>query len=189
MTHGDRGERRSSQPRDTALTLPAPRTLNLLILSFTVLLLGIALYMQHGMGLQPCYLCITQRVMFIAVAVITLAAVLHNPNTVGRRAYGGLTLAAALGGAGFAVRQLWLQSLPPERVPACGPPADYLFDAFPLRDALAMLLQGDGSCAEVDWSLLGLSLAGWALLAFAAIAVAAGIQLFRVSQNRDTDPR
>lgn len=168
------------------MKLPAPRTLNLLILSFTALLLAAALYMQHGMGLQPCYLCITQRVMFMVVAVITLIAVLHNPGTVGTRIYGGLTLAAALGGAGFAVRQLWLQSLPPERVPACGPPADYLFDAFPLRDALAMLLQGDGSCAEVDWSLFGLSLAGWALLAFTAIAIAAAVQLFRVSQKRNT---
>lgn len=171
------------------MKLPAPRLLNLLILSFTALLLLGALYMQHGMGLQPCYLCITQRVMFIAVAVVTLIAVLHNPGIIGIRVYGGLTLAAACGGAGFAIRQLWLQSLPPERVPACGPPADYLFDAFPLRDAVAMLLQGDGSCAEVDWSLLGLSLAGWALLAFIAIGIVATLQLFRVLPEGDTRVR
>lgn len=171
------------------MKLPAPRILNLLILSFTALLLGIALYMQHGMGLQPCYLCITQRIMFVAVAAVTLIAALHNPGSVGIRMYGGLTLAAALGGAGFALRQLWLQSLPPERVPACGPPADYLFDAFPLRDAIAMLLQGDGSCAEVDWSLLGLSLAGWALLAFIAIAIAAATQLLRVSPESNSRAR
>ncbi len=161
------------------MTLPAPRSLNALILAFTLLLLGLALYMQHGMGLEPCYLCITQRVMFMVVAAIVLVAVLHNPGRLGTRLYAALTALAALGGAGFAIRQLWLQSLPPERVPACGPPADYLFDAFPLRDAVAMLLQGDGNCAEVDWSLLGVSLAGWALMAFVVIAVAATLQLLR----------
>lgn len=163
------------------MKLPAPRRLNLLILSFTLVLLAIAFYMQHGMGLEPCYLCITQRVMFIVVAAITALAALHSPGALGTRVYSGLTLVAALGGAGFAVRQLWLQSLPPERVPACGPPANYLFDAFPLRDALAMLLQGDGSCAEVSWSLLGLSLAGWALLAFIAIGITALAQLLRAA--------
>lgn len=168
------------------MKLPTPRALNALILAFTLLLLGSALYMQHGMGLEPCYLCITQRMMFLVITVIAAVATLHNPGLTGIRWYGGLTLTAALGGAAFAIRQLWLQSLPADRVPACGPPADYLFDAFPLRDALAMLLQGDGNCAEVDWSLLGVSLAGWALLAFAVIAVAAVMQLLRqqVSQAR-----
>lgn len=166
------------------MKLPTPRVLNALILAFTLLLLGLALYMQHGMGLEPCYLCITQRVMFMVVAAITAVAVLHNPGAIGIRVYGGLTLAATLGGAGFSIRQLWLQSLPAERVPACGPPADYLFDAFPLRDALTMLLQGDGNCAEVDWSMFGISIAGWALLAFAAIAVAACTQVLRKSNNQ-----
>lgn len=122
----------------------------------------------------------------MVVFAITLVAALHNPRGWGVRLYGGLTAAAALAGAGFSLRQLWLQSLPEDRVPSCGPPADYLFDALPMKEALSMLLQGDGNCAEVTWSMLGISIAGWALVSFFIIVSAALVVLFRPREQPET---
>ncbi len=156
-----------------------PRQVFLLIALLCAVLIGVALYMQHGLGLVPCYLCIVQRAFVIATGVLALAAFIHNPGPKGRRVYGGGVTLAALGGAGFAVRQLWLQSLPADQVPACGPPADYLMDSFSIGEWLPMLLRGDGNCAEVQWSLLGLSIPAWTLTAFAIMAALALWQVVR----------
>lgn len=146
--------------------MPAFRLTYLLIFVATVTLMLIALYMQYAMGLVPCALCITQRVFMIAIGVIALIACLHNPSGWGRWVYTGLGLASAASGAATASRQLWLQSLPPDQVPACGPGIEYILDAFPFWEALAILFRGDGNCAEVAWRFLGLSIPGWTLIAF-----------------------
>ena len=73
----------------------------------------------------------------------------------------------------FSGKQLWLQSLPEDQVPACGPPADYLFEVLDFSEALSMLLQGDGNCAEVQWTLLGISIPGWTLLGFVVLVIMA----------------
>lgn len=142
-------------------------------------LIATALYMQYGLGLEPCYLCIVQRVFVVLVGVIALAAVLHNPGLKGRRTYAGLTALAAFSGSGFSIRQLWLQSLPEDRVPACGPPADYLFDSFSFAEWLPILLKGDGNCAKVDWTFLSLSIAGWMLIMFVCLGLFALWQVVR----------
>ncbi len=159
--------------------MPSHRSVFLIIALFCGGLIATALYMQHVMGLNPCYLCIVQRVFVILTGLIATVAFIHNPGTRGLRIYSGLTLAGALGGGGFSIRQLWLQSLPEDLVPACGPPADYLFDAFPLTDALSMLLRGDGNCAEIQWTLFGLSIPAWTLMAFVTIASVSLWQLLR----------
>lgn len=149
--------------------MPSRRQLHFVGAAFCAVLLGVALYMEHVMGLTPCYLCIVQRVFVLLTGLVLLAAALHDPGRIGQRIYAGLgALSAALGGS-FSTRQLWLQSLPADQVPACGPPADYLFDALPWADALGMLLRGDGNCAEIQWTLLGISIPGWTLMAFAAL--------------------
>lgn len=152
------------------MTLPSPRQTNLIIFLGCTALILIALYMQHVMGLAPCYLCITQRVAIITVAAIGLLACLHNPGVVGRRCYGILVALGATAGSFFSGKQLWLQSLPEDQVPACGPPADYLFDAFPLQQAISMLLRGDGNCAKVQWTFLDISIPGWTMVAFIGLA-------------------
>lgn len=124
-------------------------------------LMLIALYMEHGLGLEPCPLCMMQRLAIMAVGALALLAGLHAPRQGGLRVYGGLLVLAAASGAGLAVRQVWLQSLPPDRVPACGPGLEYMLDVFPLLDVLAYAVQGTGDCAKVDWTFLGLSIAGW----------------------------
>ena len=80
-------------------------------------------------------------------------------------------------GAGFSIRQLYLQSLPADQVPACGPDITYMIDAFPLKDLLAAMTRGTGDCAAVSWQFLGLSIPAWALFGFAAIVVLGIAQL------------
>ena len=159
--------------------MPSPRIVNLFIFITAAALIGVALFMQHVMGLEPCYLCIVQRVFIILTGFIALLAYLHNPARAGRRIYGGATALIALSGGAFSIRQLWLQSLPEDKVPACGPPAEYLFDAFPLMEALPILLRGDGNCAQVQWTLFNVSIPGYTLMAFSGLALLGLWQLAR----------
>ncbi|MFT6421097.1 MAG: disulfide bond formation protein DsbB [Porticoccus sp.] len=156
--------------------IPTTRQTNLVIFLGCTLLILIALYMQHIMGLVPCYLCVTQRVFVIATGLIALLAFLHHRHT---RFYGAITALSALAGGFFSGKQLWLQHLPEERVPACGPPVEYLFDVFNFSDALGMLLRGDGNCAEVQWLFLGLSIPGWTLVCFILLAALGLWQMVR----------
>ena len=162
------------------MNLPNNQTLSLSVAAVYAALIAVAiLYFQNYLGLEPCYLCMTQRVFVIAVGVIFLAAGLHNPAATGQKIYAGLATLTALGGSFFSIKQLWLQGLPEDQVPACGPPVDYLFDAFSVSEAISMLLRGDGNCAEVQWQLLGLSMPGWVLVSFIALAGVGLLQLLR----------
>jgi disulfide bond formation protein DsbB len=132
--------------------------------------------MQHVMELNPCYLCITQRAFVILTGMLALLALLHNH---GLKVYGFLIALSSLAGSFFSGKQLWLQSLPEDKVPACGPPAEYLFDAFNFNEALSMLLRGDGNCAEVQWTFLNLSIPAWTLLCFLFLAFLGFTQVIR----------
>lgn len=134
-------------------------------------MMGFALYAQHGLLLDPCPLCVFQRVAVIAMGVIFLVAAIHNPGQWGAIIYSVLLVLAALMGAGVAGRQLWLQSLPPDKVPACGPGLDFMLDAFPIAEVLQMVLSGSGECAEVSWTLFGLSMPAWVLLGVTGLAI------------------
>lgn len=136
-------------------------------------MMGFGYYLQYALGLEPCPLCMTQRVFLVAVGLTAALAALHAPGARGVRIYAGLTLLFCITGAGFASRHLWLQSLPASQVPACGPSIDYILDTLPPLEALEVLLRGNGSCAEVVWRFLGLSIPGWTLLAFTAFAALA----------------
>ena len=159
--------------------LPSPRALNGLTLLGCLAALAGALYMQHVEGLEPCPLCIFQRIALMVVAAVLLVATLHGPRGVGVRIYALLTAIATLAGAGIALRHLWLQNLPADQVPACGPNLDYMLDAFPLTDVLAQVLSGSGECAEISWRFLGLTIPGWSLVVFGGVLVVALIQLLR----------
>lgn len=162
------------------MQLPNHRVINSLQAICGVLLIFIAVfYFQNHLQLEPCYLCITQRVFVIAIAVICALAALHNPAQYGQKIYAGLSALMAVIGGYFSAKQLWLQGLPEDQVPACGVPVDYLFDAFSLSEALSHLLRGDGNCAEVQWELLGISMPGWVLIAFIAYALMGILQFTR----------
>ncbi len=129
-------------------------------------LLGFAYYLQFFRDLEPCPLCILQRVAFLTLGVLFLAAAIHDPGRAGSRVYGVLILLTGLAGIVTAARHLWLQNLPPDHVPDCGPGLEYMLEVFPLTETLRMVFTGAGECAEVVWSLLGISVPGWALVWF-----------------------
>ncbi len=161
--------------------IPSVRKTNFLIFIVCTLMMLAAAYMEHVMKMIPCSLCITQRGFVVLTGLLALAAALHNPAVTGKRVYAVLGIISPILGACFAGRQLWLQSLPADQVPACGPGLAYMFEVFPFMDALKLLLQGDGNCAHVD-KILGLSLALWTLIAFIGLA---GVNLYQLLRKQD----
>jgi len=135
------------------------------------LLIAYALYLQFHGGLLPCPLCIFQRIAFAALGVVLLFAGLHAPRGArGRRAWGVLALLPAIAGIGLAWRHVWMQQLPPDQVPMCGPSLDFLMQAMPVTSVIRTVLTGSGECANVDWTFLGLSMPAWSLLWFVLLA-------------------
>lgn len=147
-------------------------------------LMGYALYAQHVLGLEPCPLCIFQRVAVIGLGGLFLLAALHPAGPAGRRAYAALIGVVALAGSGVAGRHVWLTTLPPERVPACGPGLDFMLESFPLQEALAMVLSGSGECASVDWRFLGLSMPAWVLFALLCLGIYGVVWNWRAGRSR-----
>lgn len=150
--------------------IPGTRTMNLLIFVACTVIILIALYMEHVMMLQPCGLCITQRIFVILCGLVCLASAIHNPSSAGVRNYAFLAAGMCVAGAYFAGRQIWLQHLPEDQVPACGPGLSYIMENFPFMDTLSFLLKGDGNCAEVSWRFLGIfSIAELSMIGFVAL--------------------
>ena len=135
-------------------------------------LMVFALYLQFGMDLDPCPLCILQRIAVVAMGIVFLIAAIHNPERPGARVYAFLQLILGGAGAALAARQLWLQSLPKDQVPVCGMSLSYMLDTLPLTDTLRKVLEGSGECAEKAWEFLHLSIAGWTFVFFVAAIVA-----------------
>ena len=146
-------------------------------------LLGIAFYMEHVMGLEPCPLCWLQRFGFMAVGFFSLLAAIHGPGSFGTRIYGFLMVIGAGAGLAVAGRQLWLQNLPADQVPACGPSVDYMLDVLPWMEVLTTALRGTGDCAEVSWRFLGLSIPGWTAVFFTLVIITGLALMFRGSRS------
>lgn len=143
-------------------------------------LISFALYSQLHDGLNPCPLCIFQRVAYAALGVVLLIAALHAPRAQGWKwLYGVLALVAAGIGIAIAGRHVWLQHLPPDQVPSCGPGLNYLMEAMPVTNVIRTVLTGSGECATVDWRLLGLSMPEWSLAWFVVLAIWVLSTMFR----------
>ena len=128
------------------------------------LLLGFAMYSQDAWFLEPCPLCIFQRIGFAAMGMVALLAAIHGPQRTGQWIYTILFTSASAFGVAVAARHVWLQSLPADQVPECGPGLNYMLENFPLAEVLSTVLNGSGSCAEVSWSFMGLSMPWWTLI-------------------------
>lgn len=153
-----------------ALILLPPRRIGY-ALGFLVCLglMAYALYLQYGLDLEPCPLCVLQRACVIAMGVVFLVATFQNPRRAGATVYALLQLVIGGAGAVLATRQLWLQSLPKDQVPACGMSLNYMLDTLPFTDVLKKVFEGSGECAEKGWEFLRLSIAGWTLVFFVAM--------------------
>jgi len=135
-------------------------------------LIAFGVVLQAGAGIEPCPLCIFQRYAFLVTGLLASAGALHRGPYWVSRAWAGLVTLAALIGAGIAGRQTWLQHNPPE-FPECGGDLAFMLDSVPLAQVLPMVFRGSGDCSKVDWTLLGFSIAEWALACFVAIALCA----------------
>ena len=152
--------------------LPSRRTGNLLGFLACAGMLAFGYYLQFAVGIQPCPLCIIQRLLLLAVGVAFLAAALHHPaGRLGAGIYGGAVALLAAVGVAVAGRHVWLQHIPADQRPACGPALDYLLSTFGPVDGLRRILRGSGECGVVDWTLLSFSIPEWTLVAFLAFAL------------------
>jgi disulfide bond formation protein DsbB len=141
-------------------------------------LMGYALYLQFVLQLEPCPLCVFQRFCVIGMGLVFLVAIFHNPGRGGATVYALIQLVIGGTGAALAARQVWLQSLPKDQVPACGMGLSYMLETLPLTETLRKVIEGSGECAEKGWEFLHLSIAGWTLVFFLAM-VAASFALIR----------
>jgi disulfide bond formation protein DsbB len=153
----------------------SPRWLYLAGLIVVAIMFVSALYLQYVLHQEPCPLCMIQRVIFIAIGIVFFIASLHNPKRIAVRVYSGLITLLALSGVAVASRHIWIQHLPKDQVPACGPGLDFMLQNFPMADVWQELMHGSGECAEKGWTFLTLGipelslisyifLGGWAIL-------------------------
>ena len=137
------------------------------------------LYLEELLDLAACPLCMTQRVFVVLWGVIALLAALHNPPGWGRRVYAALCALAAIAGGAVAARHVWLQHLPEDQVPACGPSLEYMLETLPFSETLSLVLMGDGNCAETMWTFMGLSIPEQTLIVFIVASALSLWQTFR----------
>lgn len=134
-------------------------------------LFGAALYLQYVLRQDPCPLCMLQRFIFIAMLAVFVIATLHNPKRTGAKIYAALVTLLALSGVGVASRHIWLQNLPKDEVPACGPGLEYMLESFPLSEVLRELMHGSGECAAKGWTFLALGIPEWSLVWYVLLGV------------------
>jgi len=142
-------------------------------------LMGFGLYLQYIEHQDPCPLCMVQRVIFIAILVLFLLAATHGPRRLGARIYAALIGLLSMTGIAVAARHIWIQHLPPDQVPACGPGLDYMLETMPMAKVLKELLHGSGECAAKGWSFLGFGIPEWSLLCYLLLGSWAVLIAFR----------
>lgn len=142
------------------------------------ILLGVAFYMEYQMGLEPCPLCMLQRIVLLIIGVVSLFSAIMSSQRL-RKWLSIVVVILSLLGAALAIRHLYLQNLPIDALPACLPGLSYMIDAFPWQDVAKAMIMGTGDCGEVVWTFLGLSIPGWTLIAFLGMAIINGFIAFR----------
>lgn len=143
-----------------------------------IFLLSMGAYFQFEQGLEPCPLCISQRIAIFLTGLVFTVAVTHNPDRKGINRYAIVGMLTALGGALISMRHVWIQHLPPDQVPECKPALEYMLQNFPLIETLKLMLSGTGDCAKVDWTMFGFSMPAWTLVAFLMLATLSVLQIW-----------
>jgi disulfide bond formation protein DsbB len=163
------------------------RLVNFLGFIACVTLLAYAYYTQYELGVEPCPLCIFQRIGIAALGVVFLVAGLHNPRRWGAGVYGGLIGLASLATAGVAIRHLYVQSLPPGTIPSCGAPLDVLLQFTPVTEVIRKVLTGSGECSQVNWKFLGLAMPAWVLICALVLGIVGVVTNARTRVARSAD--
>lgn len=170
--------------RFAAFSLTARAVFSILFL-LSAGLLGVGYYLELVGGLEPCPLCLIQRLFFGFIGLTALIAALHNAELLGVRVYSALIALFSLVGAIVAGRQVWLQHLPPDQVPECGPGLSYMLETLALGEVLLKILKGSSDCAEIGWRFMGLSIAEWALAMFAILFLISAVQMLKPAPTTD----
>lgn len=136
------------------------------IVCMSFMAMAIALVMQYTFAMEPCPLCISQRIFIVLAGTAALVGLCLCKMRWGILIFSALTVVSSAIGASIAARHVWIQNLPEDEVPICGPGLGYMFETRPFFDAVNLLFSGDGHCAEVNFTLFGLSIPGWTLLLF-----------------------
>lgn len=132
----------------------------------------VAAYVEPFASMNPCPMCMMQRAIYLTTAGFAILALLSIKNTLLKSLFAILGFLSATTGVAVAARQVWLQHLPKDEVPACGPPLEYMIEVFPIMEVLQSMLMGTGDCAEIQWQWLGLSIPAWSIFAFTGLAIA-----------------
>ena len=128
-------------------------------------LMAYALFAQYFLNLEPCPLCIFQRVAVISMGIIFLICSLLEPkSSLAKIISSTLYVTAGSFGVAVASRHVWLQNLPSDQVPGCGPGLDFMMSTFPINEVFEMVFNGSGECATIDWSFLSLSMPAWVII-------------------------
>lgn len=148
------------------------RLLNFLGFAACGAMLLYGLYLQKFQHLEPCPLCMFQRVgIALLGAVFLLAALFHPRGSLGARIWGGLIALSALVPIGVAARHIWVQAQPEGTVPSCGATLDYMLEVFPVLEVVRQVLHGGGECAKIDWRFLGLTMPMWVVISCLCLAI------------------
>lgn len=166
------------------------RTRSLFFLAFfaCVSIVGAAIYLEHVVVFAPCPLCLVQRVLYGLFAAVCLIAAAHSPQRRGWRRYSAALVMFSLAGMATAARQVWLQASPREDIASCLGNLQNMLDTMPFLRVIGESLAGHADCSEITWSLFGISIPEWSLLAFSGLSLFALYYLiieFRQSGSMD----
>ncbi len=160
------------------------RSVNLLGFLACAGLLGYAIFVQFVQRIDPCPLCILQRLGFISIGVLFLFAAVFKPAAIGRWFIVGLIVLGGLFGIAVAARQLWLQAQPPNPFGSCGAPLKYMLQTLPIGEVLRKVFTGTGDCGEVRWQFLGMAMPFWSMAWFGLLTIWSWLGLRRLKVLR-----
>jgi len=160
------------------MRIPIRAVFAAILVGCAAMLAGAIFYFQEQLGRDPCPMCILSRYSFIAIGVVALVGLIHGPRGRAPKVYASLIALFAVAGIGISMRHSYLQHFPPA-TESCGSDLEFLMNTLPLTQALPKIFAGTGSCSQVDWKMLGLSIPEWALVWFAIFGFAAVWAAFR----------
>lgn len=162
------------------MSLACSRSLFFMAFLAGAVVLGASYYLEFAVGLEPCGLCMLQRLCLLLFMLVCMVAALHGPRYLGSGVYWLASLVCAIAGTAIAWRQVLLQSDPVEQLVACSPDVQGFSRDMPLLCLLRQMFEGTVDCARISWSLFGLSIAEWSLMFFVAVSILATYQTLRL---------
>jgi disulfide bond formation protein DsbB len=161
------------------------QSLFLMVFLSCAALLATAYYFEYALYMDPCPLCIMQRIAVLMVGLVGLSGFILAKKEVGQRVHAGLMVVSAIFGLSVAGRHVWIQSLPADQIPTCGPSLDYMVGTLPWAEVLSVMLRGNGNCADAQWSLLGMSMPMWVLMCFAGFMLLAAFVTWQTVEKQN----